>query len=407
MLARPYIKSMRLRICFLIGVLIFCAVICKAQDTASIISTADTAHVEKGDTAKYFWERGIIGKVYNYFGETNKVKEDKKLDFSIIGGPAYSNDTKLSLGIIGAALYRTALGDSITKQSDVTLYTEVSITGYYNIGIRGNHFSPRNSYRANYKLSFKSLPTYFWGIGYDNNHLDSNEREYLHLETSFDGSIEWHVLPNFYIGPSAQFNYTKATDVVDEVYDMWEQQRLSPLSLGLGVNFTYDTRDCITYPMNGWYAALQQRFFPRGIGNKNAFSSTEFTLANYFGLWKGGTMAWRLHGLFTYGNTPWSMMATLGGSTTMRGYYEGRYRDKCAADVVVELRQHVWRRNSIVVWVGAGSVFSSPKELQMREILPNFGIGYRWEFKHRVNVRLDIGFGKGESGVVFNINEAF
>jgi hypothetical protein len=39
--------------------------------------------------------------------------------------------------------------------------------------------------------------------------------------------------------------------------------------------------------------------------------------------------------------------------------------------------------------------------------LPNYGIGYRWEFKKRVNVRLDWGFGKRQMGVIFSINEAF
>ena len=44
----------------------------------------------------------------------------------------------------------------------------------------------------------------------------------------------------------------------------------------------------------------------------------------------------------------------------------------------------------------------------MDRILPNFGIGYRWEFKKDVNVRLDYGFGKnGQKGFIFNINEAF
>ena len=38
----------------------------------------------------------------------------------------------------------------------------------------------------------------------------------------------------------------------------------------------------------------------------------------------------------------------------------------------------------------------------------NFGLGYRWEFKKDVNVRLDYGFGKsGQTGFIFNINEAF
>ena len=91
----------------------------------------------------------------------------------------------------------------------------------------------------------------------------------------------------------------------------------------------------------------------------------------------------------------------------MRGYYEGRYRDKIAADITVELRQHIYRRSGAVVWLGAGSIMERFRDFRWKDILPNAGIGYRWEFKKRTNVRLDIGFGKGEWGFIFNINEAF
>lgn len=102
------------------------------------------------------------------------------------------------------------------------------------------------------------------------------------------------------------------------------------------------------------------------------------------------------------------MMALLGNSYSMRGYYEGRYRDKHKIEGQVELRQHVWKRNGVVVWIGAGTVFNKFSALCMDRVLPNYGIGYRWEFKKNVNVRLDYGFGKnGQSGFIFNINEAF
>lgn len=46
--------------------------------------------------------------------------------------------------------------------------------------------------------------------------------------------------------------------------------------------------------------------------------------------------------------------------------------------------------------------------LQQLHVLLNYGLGYRWEFKKNVNVRLDYGLGKaGQSGFIFNINEAF
>ncbi len=72
----------------------------------------------------------------------------------------------------------------------------------------------------------------------------------------------------------------------------------------------------------------------------------------------------------------------------------------------MELRQHVWRRNSVVFWVGLASVFHNKETF--KKVLPNFGFGYRWEFKKDMNIRLDVGFGKSKQwGVVFSINEAF
>ena len=119
-------------------------------------------------------------------------------------------------------------------------------------------------------------------------------------------------------------------------------------------------------------------------------------------------MAYDLSGVFNYGHTPWTMLALMGGSTRMRGYYEGRYRDKQMIEIQAELRQKIYGRSGIAVWVGAGNVFPSLNKFNPAHTLPNYGIGYRWEFKKRVNVRLDYGFGKkGQNGFLFSINEAF
>ena len=39
---------------------------------------------------------------------------------------------------------------------------------------------------------------------------------------------------------------------------------------------------------------------------------------------KGGVLAGQFHTLLTYGDTPWGLMATLGSSYSMRGYYVNR-----------------------------------------------------------------------------------
>jgi hypothetical protein len=60
-----------------------------------------------------------------------------------------------------------------------------------------------------------------------------------------------------------------------------------------------------------------------------------------------------------------------------------------------------------VCWIGTGEVFSNTDCFSFDKLLPNAGVGYRWEFKKRVNVRLDLGFGRNQTGVIFSVNEAF
>ena len=121
----------------------------------------------------------------------------------------------------------------------------------------------------------------------------------------------------------------------------------------------------------------------------------------------GGVLAMELHTLFNYGDVPWTMMAQVGVLGRMRGYYEGRYRDRNIMEGQLELRQHIKGRNGIAVWVGLANVFPNFGHIYYDEMLPNYGIGYRWEFKKRVNIRFDLGFTKDSPNFTFNINEAF
>lgn len=56
-------------------------------------------------------KRSFFGKILNYFNDANKEKKNKKFDFSIIGGPHYSSDTKFGIGLVAAGLYRTDRND--------------------------------------------------------------------------------------------------------------------------------------------------------------------------------------------------------------------------------------------------------------------------------------------------------
>ena len=355
--------------------------------------------------AKKNEKKSFITRLLDYFNDANK-KNDKRFDFSIIGGPHYATDTKLGLGLVAAGIYRSDPSDSLLLPSNVSLFGDVSTVGFYLLGVRGTHIFPRDRYRAVYTLYFYSFPCKFWGMGFDMGDNDDNKSDMKRWQVHVKGSFLWNLGSNLFLGPSLAYDYIIGKNM--ERPELLAGMDRHTDNYGVGFTFMFDNRDNLTYPHRGYYVNLTQMFRPRFMGNDYAFSTTELQLNAYQQLWRGAVLAEDLRSTLNFGNPSWGMMAQTGGSNALRGYYEGRYRDKHMIEATVELRQHVWKRNSLTAWVGAGTVFPKFSQMRSRHILPNFGLGYRWEFKKNVNVRLDYGFGKGgQRGFLFNINEAF
>lgn len=83
------------------------------------------------------------------------------------------------------------------------------------------------------------------------------------------------------------------------------------------------------------------------------------------------------------------------------------YRDNNLLDAQMELRQKLTKRIGKVGWVGMGNLFHDFASFKWSKTLPNYGIGARWEFKPRMNIRLEHGFTRDGGSVVFNMGEAF
>ena len=348
--------------------------------------------------------RGPVARLVDYLSTTNRPDTTRRFDLSLIGGPYYSSENKLGMGLVAAGLYHGHPHDTLTSQ--VNLYVDVSVTGYYKLGVDGIHYVGAAGHRLVYEASFESMPDRYWGMGYAAGSNDDTETKYKKCHAQLDGALLLRLpVAHLYVGPHVMADYLAARHIANAT--LWGGQRLHTFTASVGMKAEYDTRDSRYNAHRGLYAALDQLFAPRFLGNHYAFASTELRCNGYVGVWKGGTLAGSLHTRLTYGDTPWGLMAKVGGSYTLRGYWEGRYNDKCAADATVELRQRVYGRHGAVAWAGVGEVFAHPRNLFAGHALPNAGLGYRWEFKKDVNIRLDCGFGRHGYGIIFNLNEAF
>lgn len=349
--------------------------------------------------------KGTINNVIEYFHQSNKRQLTKRPNFSPLGGPYYSSEKGFGIGLVVAGDYSTCPTDTLLPASNVSMTATFATKKYYSIGILGAHIFPRDTRRINYELNFVSFGTYFWGIGYDWGNDDANKTKYNLFEITLAADYEWRLKNDIFVGPAIEVSYTNAHSI--DNYEPWQGEELRYCTFSAGFLLQSDTRDNLTYPTRGHLLEVTQLFSPRFLANGNrGFSSTEIGYNRYFGVWKGGILAARFHGEWTYGHTPWGKLPFLGGSS-MRGYYKGRYRDKCSTDITVELRQHLFRRSGIALWCGAGTVYHKLSDLCFKRILPEIGVGYRWEFKKNSNIRFDIGFGKHCSGFTFGLNEAF
>lgn len=367
------------------------------QDSAA---TAVTVQDSLPAKKKNFFESFL-----QYFRDANKNKQHKKFDFSVIGGPHYSSAVGLGLGLMASGLYYPA-NDTLVPPSNVTLFGDVATSGFCLIGVSGNNLFKGDRYRLNYKMYLYSFPTLFYGVGYENGLDKDHKSSYKRFQSRMQATFLFRIAKALFAGPQLSWDYVHGTNAEHPAY--WNGQDMTISSFSPGLSLTYDSRDNLTAPYKGIYVNVNQRFFIKGLNKTYHFNSTDVTANFYTPVWKGGVLAAQLHGLFNYGGqVPWFQMAMVGGNSSMRGYFEGRYRDKNMLDGQIELRQHIWKRHGVVMWAGAANIFPETKAIRFKKTLPNFGFGYRWEFKKRVNIRLDYGFGRHISGFLFNINEAF
>lgn len=399
----------RIKLLCMMVVLLLCPIGVVAQEGAlysqpttsdSGITTGDTIPAE--DVDKNIFEQ-FIGQLIG--GNKDRTFE-RAIDFSFAIAPSYSREASFGLGGMVTGLYRIDRTDSLMPPSDIQLFGNISLTGQYSLILKGNNLFKTNRSRLTYDLAFQNKPLEFWGISYDA--CDVNPKtHYTRQHIKLESDYVYKITPQIHIGAALNMRYTYLPTIDDIAY--LQGQEPSYFLTGVGASIMYDSRDFIPNPKRGLFIMLKEVVYPKWLGNwgGNVFSTT-FIADYYQPLWRGSTLAIDLYGQYNGEDVPWPLRPEVGaGGMRMRGYYGGRYIDNNMMSAQIELRQNIYKRWGVVAWVGCGTVFPSFKELKSTDLLINYGVGLRFEFKHNVNMRVDYGFGRNTGGIVFAISEAF
>lgn len=362
------------------------------------INAQDSTQVSGAGFMKQYWQSLINGNV----DRTHEVPFD--VSFAI--APSYSREGGFGFGGSATGLYRMDMKDSTMAPSNVTIGANASLNGFFSLTGNGTNYFTDGRTRLIYGAKFTRKVLDFWGTRYDAC-LVNPTSEYVRTQFRVDADYNYRLGSCIYFGAVLALNYTNASRIMNPAY--LEGQKNGYYLTGIGASFQIDTRDNPTNPHKGLYLLLRETAYPEFLGTADMTSwSTTFTLCGYQPLWKGGLLAGDLYAQFNDEDAPWILREELGGVMgRMRGYYAGRYIDSNQIAAQIELRQHIVSRFGCVAWIGTGTVFPSLRGFRWKNLLPNYGIGLRVEFKHNMNLRIDFGMGKETAGFCFGFSEAF
>jgi outer membrane protein assembly factor BamA len=177
----------------------------------------------------------------------------------------------------------------------------------------------------------------------------------------------------------------------------------------LGVVANWDSRDNTFATQSGSFYQLTALFYRSAFGSDYSFDDIQFDGRNFFKSFSDHVIAVQAAAEFIDGVAPFQRYARFGGQNLLRGYFDGRYRDKNGVLLQAEYRMPVWWRFGVVGFAGVAQVADQVSGFAIDRFWFAGGIGLRfaWNPEEKINIRLDYGAGKNSSGMYFTITEAF
>jgi hemolysin activation/secretion protein len=152
-----------------------------------------------------------------------------------------------------------------------------------------------------------------------------------------------------------------------------------------------------------------ESLFNRGaFGSDQDYTIFQLGVNSYLTLKENHILAVRLHAKIGVGDVPFEEQAIMAG-TDLRGYTSGKYRADQKYTLQAEYRWAFAKRFGIVAFAGFGYVADKISEIQLGDVLPSAGVGFRYMMipEYRINIGVDFAVGKDDTAFYFRITEAF
>lgn len=354
--------------------------------------------------------------------DESAIGTKKNFRFTPYGAPGYSPELGglISMGALFSFSFDPE--DPTLPRSSIPVSASFTTTGAVIFAVSPSFYLPEDKIRIFGTLLLKNMNDNYWGVGYDNavepSSPDEEITQYHRVWWQIAPRVVFKVAKDLFLGPVVDLNQTVASDMPPEMSadpDVVEDGT-NNYNGGAGAIIQYDTRDFPQNAFRGYLLEAKVTGYGPWLGSDNQYTQIVLDYRHYITLGKrvGNTLAWNVHLATVRGDTPWSELPGIGSAYDLRGYYAGRFRDFRVNWALLEYRymlptnnpEREFSRSGVVAWVGTG--FLGDAGYRQSNVLPNAGVGYRFEVQPRMNARLDFGFGaQGSQGFYISFLEAF
>ncbi|RPJ87314.1 MAG: hypothetical protein EHM18_01760 [Acidobacteria bacterium] len=269
-------------------------------------------------------------------------------------------------------------------------------------------------------LNYRYFPQEdFFGIGPHS--LEENRTDYKLEDMSYDAVAGWQI--NRWLGAGIRVGYLQVntdpgTDKrFPDTHDLFTDESAPGLAeqpdfLDVSGAVMLDYRDRPGNPHKGGMIGVYFSRFDERAGSRYEFKRLAVDIRQFIPVFsEQRTVALQLYGSADSpdagAQVPFYMMPTLGGSESLRGFREFRFRDKRVLYFSSEYRWDASPAIEFAAFYDTGKVFGDRSEFRFEHMEKSFGGGLRLKTPKAVVMRFDVGRSREGTRFFFKFSPAF
>ncbi|MEH6308288.1 BamA/TamA family outer membrane protein [Olivibacter sp. CPCC 100613] len=352
---------------------------------------------------------GWLGRqVYRIFNDTASAAAKS---FTVYPTFGYAPETGIELGASALQLFR-AKNDTLNRLSELQAFAFFTFKAQYGLWLDNAVYGDKDRWFFLGRTRIQRFPLFYYGIGPHTE--NANHAVVDAFSIAFKQRILRKISKDFFVGPEIDFQQLTGVSFnrPSTSGPTLPLGANGSLNLGLGAALVYDNRHNVLNVRKGFFGELSFLNYSPSLASDYRFSSINLDIRSFHALNKRNTFSWQFFGNFVQGDPPFNQLALMGGDMLMRGYYQGRYRDKNMLASQVEFRMLPFAFSKRVGGVLFGSVATvgpTIDQLHFSNLKWSGGFGLRYLlFPNKdIYIRLDIGFTQEGAGFYIFNGEAF